>query len=139
MIREKQQRIPDAVALREKLYTLRTPSAGELVHLGEMQMSQGETAPAIDSFEKARSIERDGFRHDLDVAVLYLEAGRLQDARDELDRVKPTDPAYPMALFKRAQVAVLLKENDAPSRIEMARQHATPLTRELIARERLFQ
>jgi len=44
-----------------------------------------------------------------------------------------------MALFKRAQVSVLLHETDAPSRIETARQHATPLTRELIARERLFR
>jgi hypothetical protein len=43
-----------------------------------------------------------------------------------------------MALFKRAQVSVLLHEPDAAARIELARRKATPLTRELIARERLF-
>ena len=71
--------------------------------------------------------------------MLYLAARRLEEARNALDRVKPSHPDYAMALFKRAQVSVLLKENDAPSRIEMARRNATPLTRELIARERLFQ
>ena len=63
----------------------------------------------------------------------------MQEARDGPDRVPPSHPEYPMALFKRAQVAVLLHEADAPARIEAARAHATPLTRELIARERLFR
>ncbi len=139
MIREKENRIPEAIDLRQKLYALRTPSAGELVHLAEMQMSLGQTPAAIDSFEQARSIERDAFAHDLDLGVLYLAAGRLQDARDELDRVKPGNPAYPMALFKRAQVAVLLKEGDAPARIAAAREHADRTTRQLIENERLFR
>ncbi len=61
------------------------------------------------------------------------------DARDALDRVPPSHPEYPMALFKRAQVSVLLKEPDSAARIARARQHADRTTRELIARERLFQ
>jgi hypothetical protein len=44
-----------------------------------------------------------------------------------------------MALFKRAQVAVLLHEPDARARIDAARQRATPVTRALIERERLFR
>jgi arylsulfatase A-like enzyme/Flp pilus assembly protein TadD len=133
VVRERQRRIGDAVALRRKIYTMRSASPAELAQLGQMQMALGDTAGAIDSFEKA------GAGHELELGVLYLAAGRFAEARDALDRVPPSNPQYPMALFKRAQVSVLLHETDAPSRIEMARQHASPLTRDLIARERLFQ
>jgi hypothetical protein len=44
-----------------------------------------------------------------------------------------------MALFKRAQVSVLLKEPGSAARIARARQRADRMTRELIAKERLFQ
>jgi len=71
--------------------------------------------------------------------VLYLADGKLIEARDALDRVPPSSPAAPMALFKRAQVSVLLHEPDAPQRIDAARTHANAITRELIARERLFR
>ena len=43
-----------------------------------------------------------------------------------------------MALFKRAQVSVLLNEPDKAARIALARQKADATTKELIARERLF-
>ena len=49
------------------------------------------------------------------------------------------NPGYAMALFKRAQVSVLMHEADAPQRIDAARMHADATTRELIARERLFR
>jgi len=132
-VREKQGRAADAVALRQRINALRTPSSAELVHLGELAMRAGNTAAAIDAFEKANS------DHELELGVLYLAAGRYDDARNALDKVPPAHPGYPMALFKRAQVAVLLREPDAPARIEAARAHASPLTRELIARERLFR
>jgi hypothetical protein len=44
-----------------------------------------------------------------------------------------------MALFKRAQVSVLLHEPDQAARIAAARRHADGTTRDLVARERLFQ
>ncbi len=132
VIRERQERLADAVQLREKIYSLRVPAPAELERLGSMQMALGQTDAAIASFEKVKG-------HDLELGVLYLAAGRLADARNALDRVPPAHRDYPMALFKRAQVSVLLHEEDAPSRIETARRHATPLTRELIARERLFR
>jgi hypothetical protein len=44
-----------------------------------------------------------------------------------------------MALFKRAQVSVLLNEPDQAARIDAARRHADTTTRELIGRERLFR
>jgi hypothetical protein len=43
-----------------------------------------------------------------------------------------------MALFKRAQVSVLLNESDASSRIAAARRSADTVTAPLIAREKLF-
>ncbi|HJQ36405.1 MAG TPA: sulfatase-like hydrolase/transferase [Thermoanaerobaculia bacterium] len=133
LVRERQQRIPDAVALRQQIAAMRTPTPAELSHLGEMQMAIGDTAGAIASFEKT------GPGHELELGVLYLAARRFADAREALDRVPPSSPNYPMALFKRAQVSVLLREPDAPARIAAARARATPVTRPLIEREKLFQ
>ncbi|HEX6086903.1 MAG TPA: sulfatase-like hydrolase/transferase [Thermoanaerobaculia bacterium] len=136
VIRERQGRVEEAVALRQRVYAKRAPSAAELVRLGELQMSLGQTAPALASFESARVQQGAAFRHDLELGVLYLATGRYADARDALDRV-PGD--HPMALFKRAQVSVLLREPDAAARIQRAREHADGTTRELIERERLFR
>lgn len=139
IVRQRQGRIEDAVALRQKIYALRTPSAAELAQLGQLAMSVRQTATAIDAFEQARASQGDAFRNDLELGVLYLDARRLEDARAALDRVPPSHPDYPMALFKRAQVSVLLKEADARARIDLARRHANATTSELIARERLFE
>src|SRR5471032_1832060 len=102
-------------------------------------MGVGATDPGIASFERARALDAHGFSRDLDLGVLYLAARRFADARGALDRVPASDPRYPMALFKRAQVSVLLREPDAAARIAAARAHADPATRPLIAREKLFE
>jgi choline-sulfatase len=108
------------------------------LHDGRYAMASGDTPAAISAFERARGIRRDGFQNDLELGVLYLASRRLADARDALDRVAPSSPAYPMALFKRAQVSVLLGEADAGARIAAAKRAADPTTGPLIARERLF-
>jgi tetratricopeptide (TPR) repeat protein len=135
VIRERQGRLDEAVALRQRIYARRAPTAAELARLGELQMNLGRTAAALSRFEAARAQQGAAFRHHLELGVLYLAAGRLAEARDALDRVPGNDP---MALFKRAQVSVLLREPDAAARIQRAREHADATTRELIARERLF-
>jgi hypothetical protein len=94
---------------------------------------------AIDAFERARAQQGSAFGHDLELGVLYLAARRLDDARAALDRVPPSHPQYPMALFKRAQVSVLMNEPDKAARIQLARQKANAETRELIQRERMFR
>jgi protein O-GlcNAc transferase len=109
------------------------------VRQGRLAMERGDTAAAIRAFEDARRLRGESFAHDLDLGVLYLDARRLTEARDALDRVPASHPDYPMALFKRAQVSVLLNEPDSAARIARARQYATPLTRGLIDRERLFR
>jgi len=138
-IREKQGRLADALALRRTIETMRAPGAADLVHDGELAMELGDTPAAISHFERARTMQGSGFKHDLELGVLYLAARRLENARTALDRVPPSHPAYAMALFKRAQVSVLLNEPDRAARIESARKHADDTTRGLIANERLFR
>jgi tetratricopeptide (TPR) repeat protein len=139
VVRERQGRLPEAIELRQRVYGMRAPSAAELVQLGQLSMSAGDTRAATAAFERARGLQGDAFRHELELGVLYLAARRFTDARDALDRVRASDPQYAMALFKRAQVSVLLNEPDRASRIARAREHADATTRELIARERLFR
>jgi choline-sulfatase len=138
-VRERQGRIADAVALYQKVAALRPMTGPELAHLGELAMSGQQTPAAIDAFEKAKALQGSRFGNDLELGVLYLSAGQLDKARTALDRVQPSHPGYAMALFKRAQVSVLLNEPDSAARIAAARAHADATTRELIASERLFR
>ena len=131
-VREKQGRLADALALLQKVHTMKTPSPAEQAHLGALAMDLGQTDVAIRAFERAPG-------HDLELGVLYLAARRYAEARDALDRVPASHPEYPMVLFKRAQVSVLLNEPDRASRIAAARARADATTRELIERERLFR
>lgn len=138
-LRERQGRLQDALGLRQRALTLATPTPARLVQVGQLAMSVGATGVSLESYEKARAIQGPGFRNDLELGVLYLASRRFSDARAALDRVPRSHPEYPMALFKRAQVSVLLNEPDRAARIEAARQAADGTTRELIANERLFR
>jgi arylsulfatase A-like enzyme/tetratricopeptide (TPR) repeat protein len=138
-LRERQGREEDALGLWERVGTLRPMTPAEHEHVGDLAMALGRTPLAIEAFEAARATQGPQFRRDLELGLLYLDARRVEEARAALDRVPPSHPDYPMALFKRAQVSVLLREPDAAARIEQARRRATPETRELIARERLFK
>jgi tetratricopeptide (TPR) repeat protein len=138
-LRERQGRLAEALTLRQRVYAVRAPGAAELVRMGELAMSVEQTPLAVEAFEKARGLQGGAFKHDLELGVLYLAARRFVEARDALDRVSPSHPGYAMALFKRAQVSVLLHEPDQAARIEAARRRADATTRPLIARERLFR
>jgi choline-sulfatase len=138
-VRERQGRIEEAVGLWQRVHRLRQPSATEAARLGLMAMTIGQTPAAVESLERARELDGPTFRHHLELGVLYLDAQRLPEARDALDRVPASHPEYPMALFKRAQVSVLLNEPDRADRIARARTHADATTRPLIAREKLFR
>lgn len=138
-LRERQGRFEEALSLGLRAQSMKSPSAAELVHLGELAMKAGNTPVALQSFEKAQSLLGEKFDHHLELGVLYLDVRRLQEAGDALERVPASHPGYPMALFKRAQVSVLLGEPDRAARIDAARRRADDTTRELIARERLFR
>jgi len=137
--RERQKRFEEALQLRQQIAALSPPNPTELVHLGMLAMEVGRTDVAVQSFERARALQGGAFKHDLELGVLYLSAHRLEEARAALDRVPPSHPAHAMALFKRAQVSVLLGEADRAARIAAARAAADATTRPLIANERLFQ
>ncbi len=137
-VRERQGRLDEAMAIRQKVFGLRAPAPAELVRLGELAMSRSNTPVALDAFERARAAAPGAFAHDLELGVLYMDARRFDEARASLDRVPASHPQRAMALFKRAQVSVLLREPDAAARIEAALRHATPETRGLIEREKLF-
>jgi arylsulfatase A-like enzyme/Tfp pilus assembly protein PilF len=139
LVRERQGRVAEAIGLRQKLHAARTPSAAELLHLARLAMSVQQTAVAIDAFEAARKRQGPAFANDLELGALYLAARRFEEARTALDRVPPSHPEYPMALFKRAQVSVLLNEPDHADRIAAARRRADATTRPLIEREALFR
>ena len=123
---------PDRVTAAEALAALKTRQ-------GEAAMDREDTAAAIAAFERARQLAPATFKNDLDLGVLYLSARQFAEARTALDRALSAKPDHPMALFKRAQVSVLLGEADARNRITLARQKADATTKPLIERERLFK
>ena len=139
VVRQRQGRLAEALELRERVHALRPPRPDELLALGELAMGLGRTDLALRSFEGARTSQGAAFRNDLELGVLYLVSRRYEDARAALDRVPPSHPGHPMALFKRAQVSVLLGEPDREARIAAARRHADAATRPLIESERLFR
>ncbi len=139
LAREREGRLADSVALRQRLFALRPASPAELVQLGQVAMGAQQTEVAIGAFERASAAQGAAFAQHLELGVLYLAARRLDDARRALDLVPATHPARAMALFKRAQVSVLLNEPDRAARIEAARRGADATTRGLIATERLFK
>jgi arylsulfatase A-like enzyme/Tfp pilus assembly protein PilF len=137
-IRQGQGQPAEAAALLERALALDGEAVEDLVRLGELRMAVTDTAGAIRVFERARALRPELFTHFLELGVCYLVSRRFAEARDSLDRVPPDHPAYPMALFKRAQVSVLLGEPDRQERIRLAEELADDTTRPLIAREPLF-
>jgi choline-sulfatase len=137
-VRRLEGRIPEAIALYERFVALEREPAAALVELGKLAMSVGDTAAALRAFERAREVEGAAFAHQLELGVLYLADRRYAEAAAALDAVPPGHSEHAMALFKRAQVAVLLREADAAERIAAARRQADATTGPLIANERLF-
>ena len=138
-IRQRQGRIDDATFLLERAVTAGA-GAGSLLLLGDLRMAGGDTPGATAAFEQARdALGGDAFPRFLELGVLYLTGRRLGEARECLDRIDPDHPGYPMALFKRAQVSVLLGEPDAAARIRRASEKADATTRRLIESEALFR
>jgi choline-sulfatase len=138
-IRERQGRVAEAADLLDQVVARRGGTGAELARLGELRMTTGDTPRALAAFEEARRLQGAEYRHHLELGVLYLAARRFEEARESLDRVPDGHPERPMALFKRAQVSVLLGEPDREERVRAAYREADATTRELIARETLFQ
>ncbi|MCP3961602.1 MAG: sulfatase-like hydrolase/transferase [bacterium] len=137
-IRERQGRIEDASQLVERLAELQPEDSGHLLKLGALRMAVGDTPAAIAAFERARDLQGEEFTRYLELGVCYLANRQVAEAGECLDRVPGGHPGYPMALFKRAQVSVLLEEPDREQRIRLAYRRADATTRRLIENEALF-
>lgn len=128
-----------AMQTLETIATIKDSPGAEWLRLGQMRMKRGETKAAISALEQASQILDRRFRQNLELGVLYLADRQFANAAASLDKVTRFDPAYPMALFKRAQVSVLLKEADREERVREAWVRGDATTRRLIASEKLFR
>ena len=138
-IREREGDLARAIELQERIIAAKAEPSKNLTKLAELRMGQGDTPAAILAFERARGLEGEAFTHFLELGVCYLADRRLEEARGALDRVPADHPGYAMALFKRAQVSVLLREPDRAERVRRALEGADEMTRELIRNEALFR
>jgi arylsulfatase A-like enzyme/tetratricopeptide (TPR) repeat protein len=138
-IREKQGRFDEAARLMERIIPLKESPASEWIRLGELEMAMTDTPGAIRAFEEARRLQGEVFDRYIELGVCYLAAQRPVEAAQALDRVPRSHPGYAMALFKRAQVSVLLGEPDWQNRVRLAYEVADPDIRRLIENEPLFQ
>jgi choline-sulfatase len=134
----RQGQLKKATHLLEQIVQIMDSPGLELTRLGELRMAQGDTTGAIRAFERAKEILGSQFTFHLELGVLYLANRQLTQAADSLDQVSTMHPGYPMALFKRAQVSVLLNEADREARVRQAWQGADDTTRPLIENEPLF-
>jgi tetratricopeptide (TPR) repeat protein len=138
-IREGLGRLDDAARLIERIVTLKESPAADWIRLGELEMAMTDTPAAIRAFEEARQLQGPAFDRYLELGVCYLAVHSYAAAAEALDLVPQNHPGYPMALFKRAQVSVLLGEPDWRERVRFAYDRADPTTRRLIENEPLFQ
>ena len=117
----------------------RRPPA-ELVQLGQLAMAAQQTALRHRRV-RARA-RRAGPRRSRTISSWACSTSPRAASRRRataLDRVPASHPDYPMALFKRAQVSVLLQRARPRRRgSTRARRRADATTRPLIERERLF-
>jgi arylsulfatase A-like enzyme/tetratricopeptide (TPR) repeat protein len=137
-IREREGRFDEAARLIERIVVLKESPAADWVRLGELEMAMTDTPGAIRAFEEARRLQGEAFAHDLELGVCYVAARRPVEAAEALDRVPPEHPGYAMALFKRAQVSVLLGEPDRQQKVQLAYRMAEPEIRRMIENEPLF-
>jgi arylsulfatase A-like enzyme/Tfp pilus assembly protein PilF len=141
-LREHEGNVPEAARLLEQVIEKKSAPGPELARLGALRMAVGDTPGALSAFERARTLEGDHFGHDLEMGVCYLSARRFAEARDALDRAIERLPAkhpdLPMALFKRAEVAVLLHEPQSAGHIRRAWERADATTRPLLERDTLL-
>ena len=135
----RQGELKKALGILERIVRIKESPGLEWARMGQIRMTLRDTKGAIRAFEAARKMLGDQFTFNLDLGLLYLADGRYNEAAASLDRVSRQHPAYPLALFKRAQASVLLGEPDRQERIRQAWLQANDKTRPMFENERLFQ
>lgn len=135
----RQGEINKALGVLERIVKIKDSPGLEWARIGQLRMTLRDTRGAIRAFEAARKVLGEQFTFHLELGMLYMADKRLDDSAKSLERVSRQHPAYPMALFKRAQVSVLLRETDRQQRVRQAWERADNTTRPLFEREQLFQ
>ena len=139
VIREREGRIDEARSLLRRAMALKKPQAAEYLKLGDLSMFLTDTAGAIDAFEKARQLQGRDFTRSLELGLCYMANRQLPEAARVLDEVSRFDPEYNFALYKRAQLSIVMGELDREQRIRLAYQSADQEIRQLIENDPLFQ
>ena len=140
-VRARQGRREEAIALLERVVARTGAPTAELLRLGELRMEGGETAAAIAAFERARALDAAALRRRTSSSASSTSppAGCRRRATASTAAVAAS-PGDAMALFKRAQVSVLLGRARPRRRAcARARDGADETTRPLVEREALFR
>lgn len=135
---ERQDRHAEALPLRRRIARARPDSFEDAIRHARTALESGQSSEAIAAYERARQILPAAFDDHLVLGVLYMDAGRAREARRELESVLPSSANYPLALYKRAQLAFLTRERDAGTWLDRARTAANEETRRLIESDPLF-
>jgi arylsulfatase A-like enzyme/Tfp pilus assembly protein PilF len=135
----RQGEINKALSVLERIVKIKDSAGLEWTRIGQLRMTLRDTKGAIRAFEAARKMLDDEFRFHLELGMLYMADQRLKEAAESLDSVSSMHPAYAVALYKRAQASVLLREADRTERVRQAWLQADKTTRPMFETERLFR
>ena len=139
-VREKQGRLGDALALRQKVQGAEDADPRPSSSISESWRWRRNRRRWRSSRSSGRGAWRTaGSATTSSWACCISRRGDSPRRATRSTAFRSSHPDYPMALFKRAQVSVLLKEPDSAARIAQARRRADATTRPLIAQERLFK
>ncbi len=137
-IRERQGRLDDAQGLFERALSLDDRDAETHLALTRLAMERGRSAIALEHLLAAKELQGQDFSQHLELGACFMDLRRFDEAAPCFDLVPQTSPAFPLALFKRAQLAALRHESDLRARYQAALRGATPETRPLLERDPLF-
>lgn len=129
----------EAIRLFRRAAQLRDQDPALQVNIALLAMEQGDSTTAAAAFAQAYQLDAEAFAHQLDYGVVLMDLRRFDEAAGWLDQIPANHPGYPMALYKRAQAAVLRNEPDPVSRIRRALDAAPPQLRDIIRRDPLLR
>lgn len=138
-IRERQGRPDEAQSLFERALALDDRDAEIHLALTRLAMERGRSSVALEHLLAAKTLQGQAFAQHLELGACLMDLRRFDEAAPCFDLVPPSSPAYPLALYKRAQLAALRQEADLRIRYQAAQRAATPETRPLLERDPLFK
>ena len=105
----------------------------------DMAERLGDQAQKAEALEMAWQWDPSGFDRHLDLGMVLMDQGRLNDAAGMLQQVPETDPFYAIACYRRAQIAAIRHEADLSIWLDRALQLASPNLRQTIENDPLLK